>query len=282
MDERAVLRDRGDAASGPGDATASPALPWWSRRDDGPLILAVDSSSRSGSLAIVQGHAVIAEAAWTARGPGGSLHLDLASRLMADHGREFRDLDGIAVATGPGSFTGIRAGLSLAQGLAEALAIPLVGVPTLEALSAQLAPHARADTLTCAVVAAGRGQVHARVAMVGDGIGIACGTAATASVEEVATALAIIAGAARRPVLIGGELLAQDARAIFEVIPWATILPPAAAQRRAAWVADLALAEVDRLRADPWASRFPEDVQPLYLVSPAGPRPADLGWHLPG
>lgn len=52
---------------------------------------------------------------------------------------EPRDLEGIAVGLGPGSFTGLRVGLSAAKGLALALGIPIVGIPSYDALAAQVA-----------------------------------------------------------------------------------------------------------------------------------------------
>ncbi|MBS3966128.1 MAG: tRNA (adenosine(37)-N6)-threonylcarbamoyltransferase complex dimerization subunit type 1 TsaB [Truepera sp.] len=58
------------------------------------------------------------------------------ARLMAQAGLERRQLRGIAVGIGPGSYTGLRVGLATAQGLARGLAIPVQGVPTLEAMAA--------------------------------------------------------------------------------------------------------------------------------------------------
>jgi tRNA threonylcarbamoyladenosine biosynthesis protein TsaB len=67
------------------------------------------------------------------------------------------DLDGIGVTTGPGSFTGLRVGLSVAQGLATALGIPAVGVSTLAALAFNLA-HAEGTVVP--VLDARKGEVY--------------------------------------------------------------------------------------------------------------------------
>jgi tRNA threonylcarbamoyladenosine biosynthesis protein TsaB len=77
--------------------------------------------------------------------------------LLADAGRTVRDLARIAVVSGPGSFTGLRAGLAFARGLARGRGIPLVLVPTFAA-----ADEARPEPLDAIfVLDAGRGDVHA-------------------------------------------------------------------------------------------------------------------------
>ena len=59
----------------------------------------------------------------------------LVDRVLADTGVTIADVEGLAVSIGPGSFTGLRIGLALAKGIAFAGGLPLVGVPTLEALA---------------------------------------------------------------------------------------------------------------------------------------------------
>ncbi|NDF39662.1 MAG: hypothetical protein EB140_12165, partial [Proteobacteria bacterium] len=59
---------------------------WWDDDAGSDLLLAIDSSSRTGSLAVLRGHYVLAEASWTATGPGGALHLGYAELLLQSHG----------------------------------------------------------------------------------------------------------------------------------------------------------------------------------------------------
>ncbi len=124
-----------------------------------------------------------------------------AERLMAviagaleEAGKAYDDLDRIAVSVGPGSFTGVRVGVSAARGLALALKIPAVGITTLEALAAEaLAAYPGRQVL--AALDAGRGEIHA--ALYDEALRPRHGPAA-ATLEEMAA----MAGE-KRPVLAG-------------------------------------------------------------------------------
>ncbi len=76
--------------------------------------------------------------------------------LLATLGFTLRDLAAVAVSQGPGSFTGLRAGIASAKGLSFSLGVPLFGIPTLEALAANAPPG---EGTVCAVLNARRGEV---------------------------------------------------------------------------------------------------------------------------
>lgn len=121
-------------------------------------ILAVDTSTASGSVALLDGEVLTAE--WTllsARTHNRRL-LDGVDRLLAEAGWALEDVDAFAVTTGPGSFTGIRIGLSTMKAMAWALDKPLVGVGTLEALAA---PLGAARSAVCPVIDARKNEVYA-------------------------------------------------------------------------------------------------------------------------
>ncbi|MCO6391508.1 tRNA (adenosine(37)-N6)-threonylcarbamoyltransferase complex dimerization subunit type 1 TsaB [Aliihoeflea aestuarii] len=94
-------------------------------------------------------------------GKGHAEHLmAVIDEALAQAGVAFADLDAVAVSVGPGSFTGIRVGVSAARGLALALGIPAIGVTTLEALGFE-ARQANPGRAILAALDGGRGEIHA-------------------------------------------------------------------------------------------------------------------------
>lgn len=99
----------------------------------GPL-LALDTATSQAVVALERPTGPPVVASWPAGHRHGEELLATIDRLLRDVGLEPAVLGGIVVGTGPGAFTGLRVGLATAKGLAHALAIPLVGVPTAIAL----------------------------------------------------------------------------------------------------------------------------------------------------
>jgi tRNA threonylcarbamoyladenosine biosynthesis protein TsaB len=96
-------------------------------------ILGVDTSGDAGSLGLWREDGASHEAPLPADGRHGEHLIPTLERLLQRAGADRTAIDLIAVAIGPGSFTGLRIGLATMKGLARGLAIPLVGVPTLAA-----------------------------------------------------------------------------------------------------------------------------------------------------
>ncbi len=99
------------------------------------LILTIETCTDTSTLGLVRDGAVLAEAAFPSRH---TLAKRLTLRLewlLAECGLAKGDIEGIAVSSGPGSFTGVRIGAAAAKMLAWGLRVPLAGVSTLEALA---------------------------------------------------------------------------------------------------------------------------------------------------
>lgn len=173
----------------------------WSGGEQG-LVLAIDTSTRVGGVALCEGGQVLGEDTWQAGGHQTTQVLPAAARLWERAGHTVRDLALVVVAIGPGSFTGLRVGLSLAKGLCLPLGIPLVGVPTLDALAYQVTAGIARTARLVAVVNAGRGMYYAGTYTASSGQLRREAEFAVVSAEE----LVALARGQRGEVVVAGEL----------------------------------------------------------------------------
>ena len=126
------------------------------------LILALDTTTRAGSVAVCDDDRVLA----TVRGDAGRTHGERLpaeiEQALAAAAVTLRDLALLAVASGPGAFTGLRIGLAAMQGMAMVLGIPVVGVSALDALAWEAWPVRRpGENRAFAWMDAQRGEVFA-------------------------------------------------------------------------------------------------------------------------
>ncbi len=132
-------------------------------------------------------------------GKGHAEHLmSVIAGALEQSGKTYADLDRVAVSVGPGSFTGVRVGVSAARGLALALKIPAVGVTTLEALAIETAIKFPSRTMLAALDA-GRGEIH--TALYDDKMQLRFGPAVTTPEEITEMAVssqAVVSGTAAR------------------------------------------------------------------------------------
>jgi tRNA threonylcarbamoyladenosine biosynthesis protein TsaB len=121
------------------------------------LFLGIDNSMDFLNLVLGTGETVIEERHARAEEHSSQVLPVRVAQLLQEHGYTVRDLTGLFVTLGPGSFTGVRVGLAFCKGLAEGLAIPLVGVPTPDVLAA---PFAFMDGhAICPLIDAKKGEV---------------------------------------------------------------------------------------------------------------------------
>lgn len=122
------------------------------------MLLAIDTATRMMSIALHDGTRLLAEQSYE-MGNRQTIELAPAIRhMMAACEVEMNELTAIAAAIGPGSYTGVRIGVSLAKGLASANQLPLVGMSTLDTL-AYGQPYFQSGMGLVAVAQAGRGRV---------------------------------------------------------------------------------------------------------------------------
>jgi tRNA threonylcarbamoyladenosine biosynthesis protein TsaB len=193
-------------------------------------LLAIDSSSRTCGLALYDGLHVRYEFSWQSR----DFHsIDLAPailRALEMTGVKMADLKAIAVAIGPGSYTGLRISLALAKGLAFAHGLNLVAVPTLDILAGGQPVQ---DLSMVAVLQAGRARLAVGWYEAKKGAWVAKGGPISMTVQELVELI-------HKPTLICGELEEGDRAAIGRKYKNAILASPAWSLRRPALLAELA------------------------------------------
>lgn len=224
-----------------------------------PLLLALDTATDLASIALYDGWRVVAEHSWpSARRHTVELtpHVDA---LLAQSGVRPADLNAVAVATGPGSFTGLRVALSLAKGLTLAIDAALIGVPTLDVVAY---PHQGQPLAVCAVVQAGRGRLCWGVYQHSETGWRAVDGFHVNAVDAVAARLAELG----EPILCSGEILPENAQRLCVLLGDRCVLAtPALRLRRAGVLAEIAWARWQAGDIDDAAT-----LAPIYLHEPAG------------
>jgi tRNA threonylcarbamoyladenosine biosynthesis protein TsaB len=182
--------------------------------------------------------------------------------VMHEAGATMPGLKAIIVAIGPGSFSGLRVGVSAAKGLAAALNLPLVGVNT---MAVEAAPHAAAGLPICVILDAGRNE-----------IAIAAYTAVAGDVRErgpaaILTTDSLCDAIRERTLFCGEHLPAVQARLAERLGPLAVFPQDPGAMRQPRY---LALLGWRKLAAGEVSD--PATLQPLYLRAPSitAPKPS--------
>lgn len=129
-----------------------------------PLILSVETATLAGSVSLARGEEVFARFSGDAGISHSNTLLRDIDKIMSEAHVELTEIDLFAVASGPGSFTGLRIGIATVKGLAATLNCPCVGIPTLHAV----AHSGGASEKTVALLPAGRGEVFAQLFTVTD------------------------------------------------------------------------------------------------------------------
>jgi tRNA threonylcarbamoyladenosine biosynthesis protein TsaB len=210
------------------------------------LVLALDTTTPVGSCALASGSAVLREeASDPSREPASRLPGELMG-ILQRASATLADVDVFAVATGPGSFTGLRIGIATMQGLAFASGKPLVGISGLDAL----AQIGGSDGRVATWVDAWRGEVYAALYDRGTEI----------EPPVVARPSDLLGRAAEHPTLFIGDGAGVYREFIESRLGGRAHLAHPVAPRLAGTIARLAAGAV--ANGTPWAAH---DVQPLYV-----------------
>lgn len=214
------------------------------------MLLAVDTSTRTVGLALYDGVQVMYELAWTSN----DFHtVELApavASMLERCDQEISALQAIVVATGPGSFTGLRIGLALAKGLALVRHIPLIGIPSLDVLAAAQPTIA---IPMAAVLRAGRGRLAVGWYAVTDGTWRSRAPIEVLTPKDLSQRI-------RTPTLVCGELSEEERQRLGRKRKNVRLASPAQSLRRPGFLAELGW---QRLEAGSFDD--PVTLAPIYL-----------------
>ncbi|MGB9825310.1 MAG: tRNA (adenosine(37)-N6)-threonylcarbamoyltransferase complex dimerization subunit type 1 TsaB, partial [Desulfofundulus sp.] len=130
------------------------------------LVLGIEAATPVAAVAVVDGERLLAERMVNNRRTHSVNLLPMIKAVLEDAGVGREDLGGIAVSSGPGSFTGLRIGMATAKTLAQVWGLPVVGVGTLDALAHPLTGQ---GGLICPILNARKDEVYAAVYRTVDG-----------------------------------------------------------------------------------------------------------------
>jgi tRNA threonylcarbamoyladenosine biosynthesis protein TsaB len=223
------------------------------------VVLGMDTGGPVGSFGVVAEGRLVAAGVRSTVSHGAELPAAV-EEILDTAGTSLRDLSAIAVALGPGSFTGLRVGLSYAKGIAAARKIAIAGVSSLDALALCAGSRLREGTVLYPIIDARKGEIYCGLYRVVAG-------ALERNSDALVVSLAhLVAGLADEAVFIG-ESIAQQARSLAKATGRRVeLIENAALYLRGSFVAAIGAAKVARKEAGEMAT-----VEPLYL------RPPDTG-----
>ena len=216
-------------------------------------ILAFETSAKSAAVAIVQDGALLGEYFQNSGQTHSRTLMQMAEDLLKNCDITAADIDAVACAAGPGSFTGVRIGMAAAKGFAWGREVPLIGVSTLEAMVRGVAC---ADGTYCAAMDARRSQVYTATFECHDGKLTRLTQDAALSIDELGSMLEMI----EKDKFLVGDGAALCYNTLREMQHSLHLLPEHQRMQRAAGVALLAWDQIQGGRVIP-----AQEVVPNYL-----------------
>ncbi len=221
-------------------------------------LLALDSSGLVASVAVVEDDCLLAEFTVNYKKTHSQTLVPMMEEVRKMLELDLASLDAIAVASGPGSFTGLRIGSATAKGLGLALKKPLVEVPTLEGLAYNLYGT---DKLVCPLMDARRGQVYTGIyEFIKEGAGWRMETVEGQCAVELSVILKKVNALGREVVFLGDGVPVYRSRIEMETeVPYG-FAPAGRNRQTAASVAALGCVYYAQGKTVPAARH-----QPIYL-----------------
>jgi tRNA threonylcarbamoyladenosine biosynthesis protein TsaB len=222
------------------------------------VLLAIDTSTSWISLALYDGNFVRYEITWQSQHHHTIELAPAIETLFLNTGSNRHELSGLAVATGPGSFTSLRIGLAAVKGLSLALNLPVIGVPSLNVVAFAQPLDERP---MIAVLHAGRTRLAYAPYMVQNGAWQPQGEPGVIDPKDLVKTIT-------DPTLICGELSEESRSIIGRRWKNAILVSPARSLRRASFLAEIAWKRLSAGDTDD-----PVSIAPIYL-STSNPLPA--------
>ena len=221
--------------------------------------LAIDTSTNTASLALVQESEVLAELTWHC-GQNHTTQLLPHLTYLLNHARlNLQSASCIIVAKGPGSYNGLRVGISTAKGLAFSLGIPIIGISTLAVEAYQ---HAESGLLICPIFDAGREEIATAMYQMKHNEWCQLTAEHITTVETLCLQITT-------KTMFCGELTPSIATQLGKALKQKAIISsPSARMRRASFLAELGL---KRMKAGDYDNAA--TLQPIYLRRPPITKP---------
>ena len=162
------------------------------------LILAFDTSAKAASVALMEGEKLLGESYQNTGLTHSQTLMVMAEDVLKQCGKTAADVQAVAVAEGPGSFTGVRIGVAAAKGFAWGREIPCYGVSTLEAMALRLGVY---QGYVCPCMDARRSQVYNALFYVNQGVPERVSEDRAISLAELGTELKSL----KEPIFLVGD-----------------------------------------------------------------------------
>ncbi len=194
------------------------------------LIFAFETSAKAGSVALMDEARLLGEVYQNTALTHSQTLLAMGQELLQNCGFTPADVTAVAVAAGPGSFTGVRIGVAAAKGFAWGRQIPCYGVSTLEAMALNLGIH---DGYVCPVMDARRAQVYNALFSVNGGVYERICPDRAIALEDLGQELKKL----EKPIFLVGDGSILCYNTLIETVPGMVLPPEHTMHQRAAGVA---------------------------------------------